>query len=67
MKYFKVTLRFQYPAWDEKNGIDYVFAAPNKAAAVKHARIQASNDGHMGRIYFTATESDYSLLYQEKE
>lgn len=45
---YEVTLRFQYPAWDEKDGIPYEVTADSKAAAVKIARNQAQRDGHLG-------------------
>lgn len=48
MKNFIVTLRFQYPAWDEKDGIPYEIAAKTKTDAIKKARRQAENDGHSG-------------------
>lgn len=57
---YTVTLRFQYPAWDEKNGIPYTVEANTKAEAIQRARRQADNDGHLcggkGRVTFTATE-----------
>lgn len=56
-----VTLRFQYPAWDEVDGIVYQdIAAVSKAEANAIVRRMADNDGHVcggkGRITFTATE-----------
>jgi hypothetical protein len=60
MKYL-VTLRFRFPAWDEKNGIPYEVEASSKSDAIKSVRRQAYNDGHtVGQkatdITFTATE-----------
>ena len=61
---FTVTLTFQYPAWDEKNGIVYEdIIARNKSEAVKEARRQARNDGHTGTggkglCWFTAVEQE---------
>lgn len=56
---YTVTLRFQYPAWDEKNGIPFTVTAKTKAEAIQQARRQAFNDGHLcggkGRVTFTAT------------
>lgn len=45
-RYFLVTLRFQYPAWDEKDGIVYRISAKDRAQAIRYARRQASDDGH---------------------
>lgn len=57
-----VKLTFQYPAWDETDGIDYSnIVAKNKSDANAIARRKASRDGHLhggkGRVVFTATES----------
>lgn len=56
-----VTMRFQYPAWDEKAGITYRVSARSKREANAKARRQAENDGHAGpwvkdkgRITFSA-------------
>jgi hypothetical protein len=35
-----VTLRFQYPAYDERNGIPFEVDAKSKALAIKEARAQ---------------------------
>ena len=56
-----VRLTFQYPAWDEDNGIEWPdILARSKAEANAMARRQASNDGHLctgkGQYVFTATE-----------
>ncbi len=56
-----VTLRFQYPAWDEADGIEYRdIRASSKSKANAMARRMASNDGHLcggkGRVTFFATE-----------
>ena len=48
MTEFRVTLTFQFPAWDEKNGIVYFINAKSKADAVKYARADAKRDGHIG-------------------
>lgn len=58
---FDVKLTFQFPAWDEKNGITYEdINARTKAEAVKMARGMARDDGHTGGgkglIWFKATE-----------
>lgn len=58
MTEFTVTLRFQYPAWDEKDGIPYVVDGKSKSDAIKSARRMADRDGHLmtgkGRYWFTA-------------
>lgn len=56
-----VMLTFQYPAWDETEGIQYQdIRATGKAEANAIARRRASNDGHLcggkGRATFTAAE-----------
>ena len=57
---FEVTLRFQHPAWDEKDGIRFEVRAKTKAEAVRYARAQAERDGHTGggkgRLTFKAQE-----------
>lgn len=62
MTNFKITLIFQFPAWDEVDGIDYFFSAKNKTDAIKQARRQAEHDGHAiggrGRYWFKAVETD---------
>jgi len=63
MKDYIVTLRFKFPAWDEKNGIPFEVQAKSKSDAVKKARLQAERDGHSGQSKskgsstFTATEA----------
>jgi len=58
---YTVTLRFQYPAWDEKDGINYEFIAYNKREANAKARKEAERDGHIGKnrgkYWFTAIEA----------
>lgn len=60
MQTYTVTLRYQYPAWDEKLGIPYEVEATSKADAIRQARALAYNDGHVmtgkGRITFKAIE-----------
>jgi len=56
---YTVTLRFQYPAWDEVGGIVYAdILARTKAEAIADARRMARDDGHTGtgkgRYTFTA-------------
>lgn len=55
-----VKLCFQYPAWDEIDGIEYLgVVAKSKSEAITRARRQAQNDGHAvsgrGRYWFAAT------------
>lgn len=60
MTHYKVTLRFEHPAWDEHKGIEYgPFAAPNKSKAIVQAKQQAAAD-HIGRgrLYWTAEETE---------
>jgi hypothetical protein len=59
-KTYDVTIRFQFPAWDEKDGITYAAVAANtKAEAIQRARQKAQRDGHLpssgrGRASLTA-------------
>lgn len=60
-KTYTVTLTFQYPAWDEVQGIEYRdIGAGSKSEANALARKMADQDGHLGtgkgRATFTATE-----------
>ena len=60
-KTFNVVMRFEYPAWDEVDGINYPgIRATSKAKANKQARSMAERDGHAiggrGRYTFAATE-----------
>lgn len=59
---YTVTMRFQYPAWDEKDGIQYPIRAASKSDACAAARRQAYNDGHLcggkGRVTFSAKEAE---------
>ncbi|WP_445769411.1 hypothetical protein [Rheinheimera sp.] len=56
---YTVTLRYEYPAWDEVNGINYSgIEAKCKSDAIKAARKKAETYGHCqtgkGRYWFTA-------------
>jgi hypothetical protein len=56
-------MTFQYPAWDEKEGIDYNgIDAKSKSDANAVARRMAGRDGHLfggnGRVVFKATEQE---------
>lgn len=44
---FQVTIRFQFPAWDEVRGIEYEIEASSKSEAIKRARYEARRDGHL--------------------
>lgn len=57
MKDYTVHVTFANPAWDEKDGLDIDVTAKTKRDAIKSARRQVANAGHMGRLYFTATET----------
>lgn len=59
---WNVTMRFQHPAWDEKDGIEYRgITARSKSEANKIAASRARDDGHAcsnrGRYTFTAVEA----------
>lgn len=59
---FIVTLRHQFPAWDEVTGIDFEVQAASKSEANAEAKRQAERDGFLmtgkGRATFTAVEID---------
>ena len=61
-KNYTVTMRFQFPSWDEKEGIQFEEQARCKADAVKYARRKADYDGHLcggkGRVSFKAEECE---------
>jgi hypothetical protein len=62
-KTFNVRLTFQYPAWDEIEGILYAgIPADSKSEANKVARKLARIDGHLtggrGRVYFKAEQTE---------
>lgn len=63
MNRYTVTLRFEAPAWDEKNGIPYEIEAASKSEAVKKARRHAEEYGHTGtgkgRYTFKAIETEH--------
>ena len=65
MATYTVTIRFQYAAHNEQDGIQYEVYGKTKADAIKRARKMAENDGHTGpwvkgkgRATFTATEME---------
>ncbi len=62
VKSWTVTMRFEHPAWDEVDGIEYRnIPARNRSEANRAAARQAESDGHAvsgrGRYWFTAAES----------
>jgi hypothetical protein len=60
MNGYIVTLRFQFPAHDERDGIPFEQVAKSKADAIRYARREADNAGHLcggkGRVSFKAVE-----------
>ena len=48
MKNFLVTLKFQFPAWDEKNGVSFEVRARTKNEAIKYSKVQAERAGYIG-------------------
>lgn len=61
LSHWRVTMRFQWPAWDEKDGIVYEhIPAESKSAAIRSARRLAACDGHAvggrGRYWFSAAK-----------
>lgn len=64
-KNYIVTLRKQFPAWDEVNGIEFEVTAQSKADAIYSARRLASDAGHtgsnIGRYWFKAVEVEGSV------
>jgi hypothetical protein len=61
MTNYIVTMRFQFPAWDEKDGIEFEVSAANKREANAKGRRQAKDAGHAranrGLYWFKATEA----------
>lgn len=56
---YEVTIHFQYPAHDERDGISYVVQSLTKAGAIAEVRCLAKRDGHLpsngrGRTRITA-------------
>ena len=47
MKY-TVTLRYQFPNWDETKGLRYTIEADSKSSAIRYARRRATDDGNAG-------------------
>lgn len=62
MKTYDVRITFEFPAWDEKDGIVYPgIEAESKQAAIRRVRRMSANDGHTtggrGKYWFKATEA----------
>lgn len=61
MSTFNVTLTFQHPAWDEREGLLYEgIVAASKTEANRKVRAMAASYGHTycrGRIYLKATKT----------
>lgn len=62
VKNYTVTLNFEHPAYDEKGGIKFEVTGKSKSDAIKAARREASNAGHLaggkGRVSFKAEEAE---------
>lgn len=54
---YVVHVTWRDPAWDEKDGADIETEARSKSEACKYVRNQMRRDGHMGVLYFKATEA----------
>lgn len=62
LRVWSVRMRFEFPAWDEVDGILFEgIRARTKAEANADARSQAGRDGHLhggkGRVWFAAAET----------
>ena len=55
-KKYTVHVTWKHPAWDEKDGADLEIEARSKAEACKYARNEMRRRGHLGAMYFSATE-----------
>lgn len=60
-KKYTVTINKQSPSYDEKNGISYDIEAKTKTDAIRYARRQATDDGHVG-----TGQGKYSISALEK-
>jgi hypothetical protein len=50
-KTYDVTIRFQFPAWDETDGIPYEgIDASSKSDAIARVRRMAERDGHLPSV-----------------
>jgi hypothetical protein len=63
--HYTVTLTFQFPAWDEQDGLEFeVWNAESKSDAIKQIRSVARDEGHTcsrGRYWFSATLSTNTI------
>src|SRR5690554_7886824 len=51
VKTYTVKVRFQFPAWDETDGLEYPgIVARSKSEANSKARRMAADDGHLGSL-----------------
>ena len=55
MNYYIVTLRLQFAAYDETDGIRYRICARSAADAIRYARRRAWDDGHGSSVTGRAT------------
>lgn len=55
-KTYEVKATPKFAAWDERNGWTITVRARTKAEAIKDARREIRDAGHMGQITFRATE-----------
>lgn len=46
-EYYLVTLTFQFPAWDEKDGLTIRVYADSKSKAIKYAKVEFEQAGHI--------------------
>jgi hypothetical protein len=45
---YTVTVRFQFPAWDERDGISIEVQADSKRSAIREGKRILARDGHTG-------------------
>ncbi len=61
-KNYRVTMYFQFPAWDERDGISIDEVASSKSEAIRRARREMDAAGHCiggrGRYWFRAVEEE---------
>ena len=59
-KNYAVTMTKQFPAWDERNGFTVEVSAKTKKDAIRFARSEMEDAGHVGpgcgRAFFKAVE-----------
>ena len=54
MQHYRVKVTFKHPAWDELNGLSVHVLAESKSDAIRKARREIADAGHLGVIYFKA-------------